>query len=800
MVAKIQPSFAAGELSPELLGRVDLAKYVIGCSTEKNFFVNYRGGALSRPGTKLVGTSGQPGTALPPRLIRFQFSNTQGYVLEFGEAYMRVIFQGGYVLDGSGNILTVVSPYPAFALPALKFTQSADVMSFTHPTFPPYDLKRLSSTNWVFAATSFGTTLAAPATLTAVPTVTTTGTVTQYAYVVTSIDAVTGEESVASPVATVTNSVDISSTAGSASLNWAPVAGAATYNVYKAPPSYGTAVPIGSLFGFAGTSYGTQFVDTNITQDLSQVPPLHKNPFSPGQVIAVTITGIGSGADATTTVVVSSASGAGAVLVPVVVAGGVVAVIVQNPGSNYTNADTLVFAGAGSGFSGTIQIGPQSGTFPSCVAYFQQRRVYANTNNQPDTYFMSQPGAFTNFDSRVPSSDSDAIIGTPWSQQVNGIQFLVPMPGGLVVLTGSGAWQLTGAGGSSISPQAITPTNQQAQPQAYNGCSSTVPPLTINYDILYVQAKGSSARDLNYNFYLNIYTGTDLTLFSSHLFTDHTILEWAWAEEPYKVVWAVRDDGILLCLTYLKEQEITGWTRHETQGTFVSVCTVTEPPVDAPYFVVKRTIAGVPKYFVERMDDRIWDNVADAWCVDCALSYSGTPITTVTGLDHLDGMVVTGLADGQVIVPQTVVNGSITLPVAASTITVGLGYTCQLQTMYLEAGQGAPTVQGRRKNVNSVVVRVNASRGLEVGTNQVDDSTTPTGTAPPWTNATGMIQIKERNNSIAATAAVPLYTGDYYVNVPGDWKRPGQVAIQQEFPLPAELLAIVSFVSSGDDP
>jgi hypothetical protein len=162
---------------------------------------------------------------------------------------------------------------------------------------------------------------------------------------------------------------------------------------------------------------------------------------------------------------------------------------------------------------------------------------------------------------------------------------MVPMPGGMVVLTGGGAWQLNGGGGTA----AITPIDQQATAQAYNGISPIVKAIPINYDILYVQRKGSIVRDLNYNFYTNIYTGQDLTVMSSHLFTGFTIERWAWAEEPYKLIWAVRDDGDLVSLTFMKEQDIWAWARHDTNGLFESVAVVTEPPVDAPYFITKRT-------------------------------------------------------------------------------------------------------------------------------------------------------------------------------------------------------------------
>jgi hypothetical protein len=135
-----------------------------------------------------------------------------------------------------------------------------------------------------------------------------------------------------------------------------------------------------------------------------------------------------------------------------------------------------------------------------------------------------------------------------------------------------------------------------------------------------VQAKGSIVRDLNYNFYSNIYTGGDITLNSSHLFNLFQIQEWCWAEEPFKLIWAVRTDGALLSCTFLKDEKIIAWTHHDTQGSFVSICTVTEPPVDAVYVATQRKIGANTAYMIERMDNRLWPTVDSCWCVDCGQS------------------------------------------------------------------------------------------------------------------------------------------------------------------------------------
>jgi hypothetical protein len=802
-------------------------------------------------------------------------------------------YSGG---GAASRIYTLATPWAAADLPLLKFTQSADVMSFTHQNYPPYDLTRISATDWVIAPAQFGAAIAAPTFCiggATTPPSQATDPVTlpaAYAYVATAVAADTGEESVASPVANIVNGVDIAQTAGSNIITISAVPGASSYNIYKAPTSYNTApgntvdaepVPAGASFGYCGTIFGTQFVDSNVTADFTQVPPVHSNPFAPGSILGVTIGDPGTGYTGAE-VGIASATGSGFVGAGVIVNGGVVAIVIQNGGQGYQPGDVFVISGDGSGAAGLLDVGPETGTYPGCVAYFQQRRVYASTLNNPDTYWMSQPGAFLNFDSSIPVTDSDSITGTPWSQQVNGIQAMVSMPGGLVVLTGRGAWQVAGAGSSALSPQAITPSDQQAQPQAFNGCSATVPPITINFDILYVQAKGSIVRDLNYNFFLNVYTGVDLTQISGHLFTGYQIREWAWCEEPFKVLWAVRDDYTLLSLTYLKEQEVYGWGRHDTAGQFISVCSVVEPPTDALYLVTRRFATNNP-YYIERMDSRTWFAVEDCWCVDAGLRYpmptpsadlacyaltgstpfvtdgavfnvgsvgsviraaggiavitqvisatevvaniikpitqfvssNGTPIvsvasgdwtmtapvTEISGLVHLAGLTVTGLADG-VVIPPTVVSaaGTITLAAPASAITVGLPFQAQFQSTYANPAT-QPTEQGRRKDIVAATARVEASAMIKAGTDQTDGSTLfPPGNVVPWTRMTAVKDQGDTYTTPGGATALQLYTGDMRVNLFASFRKPGQVALQQDNPLPMNILDLVPEGLDGDTP
>src|SRR5208337_4083364 len=492
-------------------------------------------------------------------------------------------YAGGGV---AARIYTLSTIYAEADLKYLKIAQSADVMSIccvnqqTLTEYVPQDLTRTTDSNWAFSPVVPAPSIIAPTSAAATNGGGTAG-AAYYAYVVTAV-AADGTESVPSNIATVYTYAE----GYLNNVTWVPSPSAKYSIVYKASAS-GAAILAGAEFGFAGISYGAQFADNIIIPDFTQTPPLHQNPFARGQLLPPTITAPGSGYTSITYSIATS-TGSGAVLEGIEVGNALVAFIVVDPGSGYAPTDTITITGvAGSLATATLNVGPQTGTYPSVPSYFQQRRAYGNTLNDPDTYFMSQPGSFTNFDYRIPTIASDAITGSPWSVAVDGIQWMINTPPGLVVMTGASAWLLVGSGSFATNAQPITPSTQTATPQAFSGCSPTVPPIKINYDLIYVTFNESLYYVLPYQLYA-LSEPLDLTEFSPHLFQSHTILEHAWCEQPYKILWAVRDDGILLSLTYLKAQQVAGWARHDTNGNFQSVCSIIEPPVNALYCAVQR--------------------------------------------------------------------------------------------------------------------------------------------------------------------------------------------------------------------
>jgi hypothetical protein len=686
--ALIQPSFAGGELAPSLHARVDLAKYAVGLRRCRNFFVHAHGGASNRTGTQFIGEVAD--SSVRGRLIPFAFNTTQTYVLEFGALCMRVIKDGGYVESSPGVIYELATPYAAADLAALKYEQSNDVMTLTHPSHAPRELSRTGHAAWTLSTISFEPSIDPPGTVAATPTETAEPT-TEYRYVVTAVSSNGLEESVASDHVEVT-STKLGTALGSSPyrypeivVTWSDVAGAERYNVYK----------LGSgLYGYIGSSDTTSFKDTNLLPDETDTPPATRNPFD------------------------------------------------------------------------------GSGNYPATVTFYEQRRVFANSTNKPQTIWGTGSGAFRNMNVSTPTKDDDAFEVTIAGRQVNAIRHLVPLTA-LIALTAGGEFTID----SGSNSDAIGPGSIRIKPQGYRGAAD-VRPLVIGNTVLFVQEKGAIVRDLGYTYESDSYTGNNLSILAAHLFTGYQVEEWAYAQAPYSLVWAVRSDGTLLCLTYEREQQVWAWSRHDTDnGAFESVAVVSEGQEDAVYFIVRRTIDGETKRYVERLHSRQFEAVEDCFFVDSGLSYDGAATAILTGLEHLEGETVAILGDGNVFGRLTVTGGQITLPRAVSKAHVGLPITAQMHTLDPEVNPG--TVQGKRKRVASVTARVEASRGMWAGPAETD-----------------LVELKPEGLTVYG-GPIPLKTGDCHINIPPQWDEHGSVFIEQRDPLPLTVLALIPEIEVG---
>lgn len=283
------------------------------------------------------------------------------------------------------------------------------------------------------------------------------------------------------------------------------------------------------------------------------------------------------------------------------------------------------------------------GNYPSTVGYYAQRRLHGHSNNQPENVWGSKAGKYTNFSISSPLQADDAITFTVVGRQVNAIRHLVDL-GNLVILTDGGEWVAAGDGNGAFSAT----DGPGAKQYGYNG-AATIPPIIIGSNLLYVQARGSLVRDFRNTITqqgTQGYLGDDLTVFATHLFQGVTIRAWDYAQNPNSTVWAVLSNGLLLSFTYLKEHEIAGWARHDTDGLYEDVCVVPEGTEDAVYVIVLRTINGQPRRYVERFTSRrVTDVTIDARFMDSFLSYDGRNVLPITltlsggvGWDHTEAL------------------------------------------------------------------------------------------------------------------------------------------------------------------
>lgn len=838
-----QTSFAGGELSPNLFARVDLEKYASGVAMAYNFFVDYRGGLSNRPGTQYIG-AGVTNDA--ERLCPFVFSTDESYVLEFSDLLV-TIYRAGLVSTA------VATPWPKEVLFELVYIQSADVMTITHPSYPPYDLNRTDLDTFSLVEVDVGTSVTSPTNFTGAAT--NTGDY-WYGYAVTALNA-TGEESLSSyPIVVKSLILDpTNATPKSITLNWDPVSGATAYNVYKWGPVPKN-LPLPTLFGYCGQTQVSEFTDANYAADYANTPPQFRDPFSPGQLnINVNVAGTGY-VEGYGPMVITGGGGSGAKAFWVANNGVVSGVVMLDNGKGYTTSPTMTATSAGSGATFTASIDTEN-NYPAVVSYFQQRRVYGGALAAPEMLDFSQISAFSNFDVSPVVLDSDAIQVNIASREINTIKSLVPMSTGLVVFTTGTAFLVAGTGNGPL-----TPTNISATPQASTG-SGEIQPMVIDRNILFIQKKGSTVRDMAFNFYTQSYYGVDRSMLANHLFFGHTLIDWCYAEAPFKLVWAVRDDGKLLCLAYEPEQEVYGWSVHETNGLVKSVCSIPEGDEDAVYLLVQRYINGSWVNYIERMASRKFDCPQEAWFLDCAVNLpgiypdagltlsaatgtitvtadeevlgdpsvgdrivvgclqlliaakvdgynvqctvlygsvatllDGTPVpiadgawyyqTPVTSIDasHLKGQTVNIVADGlvlgEVVVPSDgTVDFSGLSPVPAVKVLCGVPYTAKMKTLKVEINaQG--TIQGKRKNVPSVNVCLNQTRGLQAG--------------PDFDT---LYELKDM--SVPYSVPPPLFSGDIFINVANDWTQYGELCFEQSYPLPATILGIVPQVVVGDN-
>lgn len=818
-------SFAGGEITNELSGRVDLTKFQTGLALCRNFITLPHGPATRRPGFAFVNEAKD--STRPVRLMPFSFSATQTMVLEFGHQYLRFHTNGGTLLEpvvaissiagstvntstahgyatgdwayignryhkvivvdsdtfsttnmwgspsvaagaSAARVYTIATPYDAADVFDLHFAQSSDVITIAHPSYAARELARNGATAWTLTPITFAAPSSVPTGIVAFPTVAEATNLTAAKYVVTAVQPDGVTESLPSASVTATNNLTLAGNYNT--IAWEGVNGATRYNVYKLR---------GGVYGYIG-----------------QVQPAPSGP------IAITAALRGDGVNKTRRVVVDTAAAHGRTTGD--------RVLIENTGvatfdgywqitvidadtfeyqSNVATAFTAAYTGTVSAvalslvddnvLADTSQSPPEdiialnagANDYPATVMYHEQRRWFAGTNDKPQVVWATRTATESNLTSSVPSRDADGMELRIAAMQNNQIRHLVALSD-LIALTAGGEFQIGGDG-------PITPSSVAIKPQGYSGASN-VQPLVTAGSLLYVQAQGSRIRELGYNWESNSYRTLDVSIMAPHRFNGYEVEQIAYTRAPDQILWAVRDDGTLLGLTYVPDQQVFGWHAHDTDGAIESVCVVAEGSEDVLYVVARRTVNGRTVRYVERLRTRVFTKLADAFFVDSGLTYSGAPVTTLTGLWHLEGKQVDVLTDGAVHPRKTVSAGAITLDYPASKIQVGLPITSDLRTLPL-ALEGAQAVgQGTSKNVNKVHIRVSQSSVVKAGPDFVR-----------------LREYPARAVSDPYGSPPALRDGELAITIDPSWNQDASICVRQDAPLPLTVVAMALELQTG---
>lgn len=378
---------------------------------------------------------------------------------------------------------------------------------------------------------------------------------------------------------------------------------------------------------------------------------------------------------------------------------------------------------------------------------------------------------------RIPTTDGgepladDAIEVTLSASQANGIEFMVAKSR-LWIGTIGGEWTLGGA--SSSEP--ITPASAKANQEGGTGSSKAMP-VSVGFGSLFIQRAGRKVREMAYRFDSDAFASKDLTILAEHI-TAPSVTQLAYAQEPDSIVYAVRSDGVLLAMTYQKDQDVLAWARLSTQGQVESIACIFDhtDSADQLWAVVRREVNGQERRFVELLQPTFESGTTpEAFFLDCGLSYQGEPVETLTGLDHLAGEEVTVLADGLVLNQIEVSSeGEIALPKASFIVHAGLPYMSLISPMALEGGSSRGTAQTKIKRILEVAVRFHNTLGGKIGSDR--DNLEP---------------VMFLTSSAALGKALDLWTGDKRVKFPKGWGEEGTLCIVQDQPLPMTVLLIV---------
>lgn len=759
-------SFNAGEFSPLMMGQTDFQKWRSGCKKMLNFIPRSQGPAERRGGTYFV--SEVKNSTNKVWLAKFEYNTTQAFILEFGPGYIRFYSNHGVATNG-GSPLEIASPYTSSDLTnadggfGLSMVQSADVIYICSHTGdkPPYKLSRLSNTNW---------------------------TITPF-----DISGAMGPFADINPdrsIVVYTDQFRIWSGDGSTRPDGTPTT-TSLCTITANSPIF-TSNHVGSLFYIESS---TDAVGSDVTGFNGYIPawqPSRTQTYDVGRFCRSDgkyyedMAGNSSGTVQPTWTAGAHRDGDSSILWRYSNGGwGVVEI------TSVTNSTTAVgkirselppsVRGA-IGKTSKWAFGDWSADrgYPTNVCFYKSRLCFAARQK----LWFSVASDYENFNpmsNMFEVQSDDAINVQIEADATNAVQWMAASSS-LLIGTASSEFSCS----PSTTTSAFGPDNIQIVQESKYG-SKGVNAIIVGNTVLFVQRAGRKIRAVTADYQSGTYDSVDLSVIAEHI-TSTGISDFSWQQEPDCVVWVCLKNGQLVGLTYNSEQQVIAWHQHDVGGFVESVASIPDPDGnrDDLWLVVRRTINGVSKRYVEYMRaswDALNDPMSQAFYVDCGLTYSGSPVTSVTGLNHLEGETVSVTTDGAAHPSVVVSGGKINLQWQSSVVHAGLPFASELVTLPIEAGSSNGTSQGKTKRVNKATIRFVNTLGGKVG----DEG------------GRYLDVIESRDYSDMMDKAPGAFTDDRTVDWPGDYNSNACLRIIQDQPLPMTVCAIYPRVwTSGE--
>ncbi len=813
-LALITTNFAGGELSPALAkGRVDIAKYNNGAAKIENCTIVLTGGAKRRPGSRFIAKA--PSGTTNVRLAEFIYDRQQAYAMAlFGNAVGMGCSIGFYrnrtpVMSGGSQVL-VPTPYAAGAIWQVRFVQKADTAFFAHESYPPQRLQRYGDAQWAMVNVPWiqapveeqGHYPGLPLTLSATSVgagrtgstpggaflVSDVGRYIAYGGGYAKITARPNFDSIVLDILAPFPSATLP--AGQWNLEGSPLGDICAANVGRP----GQVVSLQATFEYAEDS---KTVTSFIAGNGYAVVSVASHGYETGDTVRVvaggtTITGVIARATPDVFTIAAPfygpqlyATASGTAEKVTIVTGNelfrgedVGKLVNLNGGIVRIDAVPSALLAYGTvlrTLSSDVPAGPNAWTmesevwngrkgYPRAVTISKQRLMFAGSPGYPQYLWASGIQEYLSF--QYGTEDDAAFRFELDGPRNSPILHLAPARQ-LLVLTEADEMSVKGGNEKALGPTTVQKTDEST------AGANFVRPVKVGNEMLFVQAGGRKVMAISYRYDIDGFASPDRTVFSSHV-TQSGIRHLAHQSDPDSQLFAVRNDGQLAVCAYDVDQEAVGWSRWVTDGLYESACAVPTPTGQDVYTAVMRNLwdgSGFSnQYCIEVLDPDM--------LVDCGIAgYDAGGRATWGGLGHLEGKVVQCVADDSYMGTFTVAGGQITLPRPANSVQIGLGFTSTIEMLQPEAGGNGQTAQGSQVNVQEVVVRTIATRGLEINGKPVDP---------------------RRLGANLLDKPPPEFERDVRAITLQDEIYKAKVVITQSYPLPFHVLNVIRKVTVND--